>query len=158
MSVQDGVTDDYFDAVVVADGVAIRMSDNVAAIFANLMDQLLRLLEDGVAPHRRRPAEKVLKDMFPDAYRDRASSAEFRRRHAATLHDTAAVHRVRDRLVSATNHVIPQAEVDDWLVALGLGRFLHLRRDTRTLDDLGNWINHVQASLVAAVNPRLRPH
>jgi hypothetical protein len=159
--VLDGITDDYFDAVPASDGVAVRMSDNVAEVLADLLHRLLRLLEDGQAEprgrfRRSRSAEAVLCDMFPDAYRDRAEARSFRERHAAVLRDTTAVRRVRDRCVSGTEHVIDHAEVDDWVVALGLGRFLSARRDTRKIDTVGVWINHVQANLVVALNPKLR--
>ena len=156
MSVQDGITDDYFDAVPVADGVAIRMSVNVAEIFTDLLHELLRFLEDGQGARRGRSWDKVLRDMFPDAYRDRAEAQAFRERHAAALRDTAAVRRVRDRCVSGTTCEIDPAEVDDWVVALSLARFLHTRRNARKPADLDIWINHAQAMLVAALNPKLR--
>jgi hypothetical protein len=160
-NVLDGITDDYFDAVPVSDGVAVRMSDNVAEILTDLLHRLLRLLEEGqVEPggrfRRGRSAEAVLCDMYPDAYRDRAEARSFRERHAAVLRDTAAVRRVHDRCVGGTEHVIDHAEVDDWVVALGLGRYLFTRRDTRKIDAIDLWINHMQANLVAALNPKLR--
>ncbi len=46
-------------------------------------------------------------------------------------------------------------EVDDWIVAFGLSRFLFTRRNARKVDDFGMWLTHVQATLAAAVNPKL---
>lgn len=158
--IQYGVTDDYFDAVPVSDGVAVRMSDNVAEVLTDLLHQLLRLLDDDLVERRGRfrrgpTPESMLRDMFPDAYRDRAEAKAFRERHAAVLRDTAAVRRVRDRVVRGTTHVIDQAEVDDWIVALGLARYIRTRRNARRIDEFGIWINYAQASLAVAVNPRL---
>ncbi len=160
MTDQYGVTDDYFDAVAVSDGVAVRMSDNVAEVLTEMMHSLLRLLEDGVVARggrfrRGRSPEAVLRDMFPDAYRDRAEARSFRERHAGTLRDTAAVRRVHDRLVNGTTHVIDVPEVDDWIVALGLSRFLYTRRDARKVDEFGLWITHAQTTLLIVVNPKL---
>ncbi|MFI7673610.1 DUF2017 family protein [Actinophytocola sp. NPDC049390] len=157
--VQYGITDD-FDAVAVSDGIAVRMTDNVAETLTEMMRQLLRLLEDDrVEPRGRfrrgRSPEAVLRDMFPDAYRDRREAQSFRQRHARVLRDTAAVRRVRDRVVAGTTHVIDQAEIDDWIIALGLSRFLFERRNARKTNELGCWISHVQAMLAATINPRL---
>lgn len=159
--VQYGITDDYFDAVAVSDGTAVRMSDNVAEILTELMHGLIRLLEDdrverGGWFRRGRSAEAVLRDMFPDAYRDRAEARSFRHRHASVLRDTAAVRRVRDRVVAGTTHVIDQAEVDDWIVALGLSRFLYERRSARKISELGCWITNMQTVLAVTINPKLR--
>lgn len=158
--VRYGVTDDYFDAVAVADGIAVRMSENVAAVCAAMLDQLVRLLDDDqVEPRgglrRGRSPKAVLRAMFPDAYRDRAQARAFRERHAAVLRDTAAVRGVRDRCRSGTTHVIDRSEVDDWVVALGLSQFLYLRRDARRLTDVGVWTNHMRTALLVAVNPEL---
>ena len=51
--------------------------------------------------------------------------------------------------------MIDHAEVDDWLVTLGLARFLALPRDAAAPDMTGIWLNHMQESLVHAINPQL---
>jgi len=158
--VQYGVTDDYFDAVMVSDGVAVRMSDNVAAILATMTYRLLQLLEGGVVEdggrfRRGRAAEAILRDMFPDVYRDRAQSRSFRERHAGMLRDSAPVRRVHARVVAGATHVIDHAEVDDWIITLGLGQFLYTRRSALRPGEIGLWTSHMQAALAAAVNPRL---
>lgn len=162
MDIQYGVTDDYFDAVPVADGVAVRMSDNAARVLTQLAVQLIRFLETGEVdqPRRgllRRPLtpDSLLRRMFPDAHRDSAQARAFRDRHAAALRDSAAPRRVHARCASDTSYVIDHAEVDDWLVTLGLARFLTLPRDAASPDLAGIWINHMQSCLVGAVNPRL---
>lgn len=159
------MSDDYFEAEPVSDGIAVRMSDNLAEILTEMTHLLLRLFEGGLASdgrfgggrfRRGRSAEAVLRDMFPDAYRDRAEARSFRERHAGVLRDTAPIRRVRDRVASGTTHVISVEEIDDWLVTLGLGRFLYIRRNARKTDGLGWWISHVQTSLAATITPRLR--
>jgi uncharacterized protein DUF2017 len=92
----------------------------------------------------------VLRDMFPDVYRDRAQARSFRERHAGTLRDTTAVRRVLDRVVADTTHVIDHAEVDDWIAALGLARFLFTRRRVPRQDEVGMWYQP------HAVHPRRR--
>ena len=160
--IQFGVTDDYFDAVPVADGVAVRMSDNVALILTQLTDRLIRFLENGEVGQRSRgpfrralTPDMMLCRMFPDAHRDSAQARSFRERHAAVLRDSTAPRRVHARCAGDTVHVIDHAEVDDWLVTLGLARFLTLPRDAATPDLTGTWINHMQECLVGAVNPQL---
>lgn len=160
--VQYGVTDDYFDAVLASDGIAVRMSDNVAFILTHLVAQLIRFLETGElerqrrGPFRRTPSpDKVLRDMFPDAYRDRGEARAFRARHAAALRDSAAPRRVYARCASDTGYVITHAEVDDWLITLGLARFLVMSRDAPSPDMTGIWIIHMQQCLIAAANPHL---
>jgi hypothetical protein len=160
MEEQYGVTDDYFDAVPVSDGIAIRMSDNVAAILAQLVDRLIRFLENGELDSlpglRRGPSsDKVLQRMFPNAYRSAAESRAFRTRHAAALRDTAAARCVQARCASDTSYVINTAEVDDWVSTLGLARFLLFPRDTATTDITGTWLNYMQECLIAAINPQL---
>jgi uncharacterized protein DUF2017 len=153
-----GVTEDYFDAVLVADGLLVRMSDNVALILTQLAGRLVRFLETGEVERqgRRAPApNKVLRRLFPDAYRDGAQARAFRDRHAAVLKDSNAPRLVHARCGGGTEHVIAHAEVDDWLVTLGLARFLTTPRGARTVDMTGIWINHMQECLVTAINPRL---
>ena len=159
--VQYGNTDDFFDAVAVSDGIAIRMSDSVVEVLLDVTHRLLRLFEDGLVEgggrfRRGRSAEAVLHDMFPDAYRDRAGSRSFRERHAGTLRDTAAIRRVRDRVAAGPAHVISEEEVDDWLRALGLGMFLVIRRNARKTNTVGWWISFIQSALIITLNPRLR--
>jgi hypothetical protein len=160
--VQYGVTDDYFDAVLASDGIAVRMSDNVAVILTHLVAQLIRFLETGEleqqrrGPLRRSPSpDKVVRHMFPDTYRDRAEAKAFRIRHAAALRDSAAPRRVYARCTSDTVYVITHAEVDDWLVTLGLARFLVMPRDAPSPDMTGTWICYMQERLIAAANPHL---
>lgn len=161
----DEVTDDYFEAAPVDDGIAVRMSDNLAGVLTEMTHLLLRVFEGDLAPNGRlggsrfrrgRSPEAVLRDMFPDAYRDRAKARSFRQRHSGVLRDTAAIRRVRDRVAAGTTHVISEAEIDDWLVALGLGRFLFVRRNARKTDQLGWWISHMQSTLAITINPSLR--
>ena len=159
--VQHANTDDYFDAVVVDDGIAIRMSDSVVEVVLDLTHRLLRLFEDGLVEggdrfRRGRSAEAVLRDMFPDAYRDRAEARSFRERHAGTLRDTAAIRRVRDRVAAGPVHVISEEEIDDWLRALGLGMFLVIRRNARKTNAVGWWISAIQSVLLHTIDPRLR--
>lgn len=161
--IQYGVTEDYFDAVLVGDGIAVRMSDNVAFILTQLVGQLIRFLETGEleqqprGPLRRGPSpDKMLRRMFPDAYRNGAEARAFRERHAAALRDSAAPRHVHARCANDTMYVISHAEVDDWIVTLGLARFLVLSRDAEALDNMtGIWINYMQECLVTAVNPQL---
>jgi hypothetical protein len=160
--VQYGVTNDYFDAVLASDGIAIRMSDNVALILAHLTDQLIRFLETGELEQQRRgplrrglSPNKVLHRMFPNAHKETNESQAFRERHAPTLRDSNAPRRVHARCTTATTHIINHAEIDDWLITLGLARFLIIPRDATTPDMTGIWINHIQERLVIAINPRL---
>jgi hypothetical protein len=97
----------------------------------------------------------VFTRMFPDAYRDGAAARAFYDRHAAALRDSAAPRRVYARCVSDTAYVIAHAEVDDWLITLGLARFLVLARDAATPDMTGTWINHMQERLVVTIHPQL---
>jgi hypothetical protein len=148
MDVQDGITDDYFDAVLASDGIAVRMSDNVALILAQLVGRLVQTLESG-------EPVKALRRMFPDAYRSRGDARGFRERHAAALRDTTAARCVLARCTSATQHVINHAEVDAWVATLGLARLLdQSRHDTRP-GMTGTWLTYMQECLVVAVNPRL---
>lgn len=160
--IQYGTTDDYFDAVLASDGVAVRMSDNVAHILAQLVAQLIRFLETGELEQQRQglfrkgpSPSKVFTRMFPDAYRDGAMARAFYDRHAVALRDSAAPRRVYARCASDTAYVITHAEVDDWLVTLGLARFLVLPRDAATPDLTGTWINHMQERLVVTIHPQL---
>jgi hypothetical protein len=161
--IQYGVTEDYFDAVLVGDGIAVRMSDNVAVILTQLVGQLIRFLETGEleqqrrGPLRRGPSpDKMLRRMFPDVYRNGAEARAFRERHAAALRDSAAPRQVHARCANDTMYVISRAEVDDWIVTLGLARFLVLSRDAEALDNMtGLWINYMQECLVTAVNPQV---
>jgi hypothetical protein len=155
-----GVTDDYFDAVLVADGVAVRMSDNVAVILTQLAGRLIRFLETGEVEQQGRRAltpNKMLRRLFPDAYRGSAEARAFRDRHAAALRDSNAPRLVHARCGGGTECVIAHAEVDDWLTTLGLARLLTTPRDATTMDMTGIWINHMQECLITAINPRLAP-
>lgn len=160
-NIQYGITDDYFDAILASDGIAVRMSDNVAHILTRLVAQLIRFLETGELEQqqglfRRGPTpHKVFTRMFPDAYRDRAQARAFYDRHAAALRDSTAPRRVYARCASDTTYVITHAEVDDWLITLALARFLVVPRDAATPDMTGTWINYMQERLIAAVHPQL---
>jgi hypothetical protein len=158
--VQYGVTEDYFDAVLASDGIAVRMSDNVALVLAGLVARLVRFLEDGQLESRgglRRGASpaKMLRRMFPDAYRGSAEARSFRERHHALLRDSAAARCVQARCATGTSYVINHAEVDDWLSTLGLARLLVVPRDTPTDDMTNTWLTHMQDCLVTALNPQL---
>lgn len=154
------VSDDYFDAAPVADGVAVRMSDNVAATLAHRVGQLARFLETGEADlppgglfRRRTTADDIVRRMFPDPYPDRAESDAFRTRHTAALGDSGPARRVAARLSSASQHVLPRAEVEEWLSALSLVRYLASPRgggvDTPDLI----WFTWAQEVLIAALHP-----
>jgi hypothetical protein len=159
--IQYGVTDDYFDAVPMGDEIMVSMSDNVARTLAHLVDRLIRFLETGEVEERRATvfrhasSDKVLRRMFPDAYRDHTEAQAFRDRHAALLKDTEAPRRVLARCTEDLAHILPRAEVDDWLVTMALARFLVLPRKGKQLGMTGTWLNHVQECLVRVVNPRL---
>jgi hypothetical protein len=157
-------SEDQFDAVPVATGVLVRMSENVAVTLAHRVDLLIRFLEDGALEPVRsgilrravRPADVLLR-MFPDAYPDRAESDAFRARHEAALRDSTAARRVKAHLIGDRSSVLSTADVDDWLATFGLARFLTMRRrgphsDTPTL----SWLNHVQQRLILAVDPQFR--
>ncbi|GAB3486912.1 DUF2017 family protein [Amycolatopsis cihanbeyliensis] len=153
---------DYFDALPAADGVLVRMSENVADTLAHHAEQLIVFLERGEVPPggsgllRRGPTpESVGRRMFPDAYRNRAEAAAFRERHAAALRDTGAAHRVFARCCAGPMHTLPHAEVDDWLVTFGLARFVFLPRKGADPGMAGTWLTHVQETLILATNPNL---
>jgi hypothetical protein len=160
--VQYGVTEDYFDAVLVSDGIAVRMSDNVAVVLSRLVGQLICFLETGELGQKRRGVlrgktspDKIFRRMFPDAYGTNAEARAFWERHEAVLRDSAAPRRVHDRCVNDTVYVISHDEVDDWLVTLGLARSLVLSRDARGPDMTGTWIAYMQERLVLAINPQI---
>ncbi|MCP2259976.1 hypothetical protein LX15_003687 [Streptoalloteichus tenebrarius] len=86
-------TDDHVDVVAVPDGVAVRTRENVAVLLARIVEQFVSLLEHGEAPGPRRwfglrppvSAEEILRGMFPDAFKDLARAAEFRRAHGTAM-------------------------------------------------------------------------
>ncbi len=155
-AVWHNVTPDYFDAVAVAGGVAVRMGTNVAATLHHHADRLVRVLEGENGD------ERTLAHLFPDVYADRAASDGFRLRHAARLRDSTAPRRVRDQLAAAPNHVLSPPEVHDWLVTSALARYVDppprswwRRRSRGRLDLAGRWFLHVQNALILAANPEL---
>lgn len=161
-NIQYGITEDYFDAVLASDGIAVRMSDNVARILTHLVAQLIRFLETGELEQqreglfRRGPTQaKVFNRMFPNAYRDAAESRNFHTRHNAVLRDSAAPRRVYARCTNDTAYVIAHTELDDWLITLGLARFLTQPRDAAMPDMTGTWINYMQERLIVTVHPQL---
>lgn len=153
------VSEDFFDATAVGDGVAVRMSANVAETLAHLIGELIRFLETGdFEPHRsgmlRRTvtAAAVRRRMFPDAYRDRVEAEAFRERHSATLRDTGPARRVRQALAGGTIHVLTHAQVGDWLATFSLARFLTLDRKSKRLGMVGTWLTYAQEALILATN------
>ncbi len=97
----------------------------------NLACVVIHVLEAGEIDRRRtrllrRPMSQaeVERRVFPDAYRARAEADGFRERHASTLRDSGAIHRVRAWLTQTADYVLPVDAVDDWLVTFGLARFL----------------------------------
>ncbi|GLZ33210.1 hypothetical protein Lesp02_53980 [Lentzea sp. NBRC 105346] len=152
---------DHFDAVVGGDGVLVRMSENVATTFGFHFDELIRLLDTGEPPDiriglfRRRPKlDDVLRKLFPDVYRDRADSDDFRSRHAALLRDCAAIRRVRARFGESTLLVVPHPEVVEWVQVTALLRNFHLVRCGQQCATV-IWCKHVLEQLVLAVEPHL---
>jgi hypothetical protein len=156
--------EDYFDAVPVGDGIAVRMAENVAATLADHVDRLIRFLETGETEQRRgglfkRAAspDDVLKRMFPDAYRDSADATAFRLRHAAALRDTTAARRVHARCAGGAQHVLSPAEADDWITTFAKAQFLGTPRKGRKTDPTTLWLAHVQNSVLSAMNTGLFP-
>ncbi|MGH3863714.1 DUF2017 family protein [Actinokineospora sp.] len=153
------MSEDFFDAAAVGDGVAVRMSANVAETLTHLAGELIRFLETGeVEPaktgvfRRTVTAADVRRRMFPDAYRDRVEAEAFRERHSGRLRDPSAARRVRQTLTGGTNHVLSRAQVGDWISTFGLARFLTLDRKSKRLGMVGSWVNHVQETLILATN------
>jgi hypothetical protein len=161
-NIQYGITEDYFDAVLASDGIAVRMSDNVAHILTQLVVQLIRFLETGELEQQRQgifrrgpTPTKVFNRMFPNAYRDTTESQAFHARHIVALRDSAAPRRVYARCATETAYVITHTDLDDWLITLGLARFLVQPRDAAMPDMTGTWINYMQERLVITVHPQL---
>ncbi|MGW5055384.1 DUF2017 family protein [Actinokineospora sp. NPDC004072] len=155
------VSADYFDAAVAADGVVVRMSDNVAATLAHHVEKLARFLETGAldpAPgglfRKQTTAEEVVRRMFPDAYPDRGESDAFRARHTAALGDSGPARRFVQRCTAASQHVLPPAEADEWVGVLGMVRFLAFPRTGHRGEATELvWFNWAQEALVAALHP-----
>jgi hypothetical protein len=138
---------DYFDAAPVGNGIAVRMSRNVSLILSQLVDELIRFLENDELELQNRGTDRwafasavLLRHLFPDAYRDNAAVRAFRERHAAALRDSAAPRRVHARCADGTEFVISHTEVDDWLTTLGLARSVACRalRETPARPALGS--------------------
>ncbi|EHR50796.1 hypothetical protein SacmaDRAFT_2553 [Saccharomonospora marina XMU15] len=156
------ITLDHFEAVRVADGVAVRMSANVAATLSHHAGELVRFLDAdevprGAFPRRTPAAATVLARMFPDAYRSRDQARAFRERHRDRLRDSAAARRVRDQLATAPTLVLGADDLDDWLTTFALARFLYSRRRRRRarFDLTAAWFAFVLDSLVLAAAPEL---
>ncbi len=121
----------HFDAIPAGDGLLLRCSDDVLTALTALLDELLRLLEDGVVPPHRRPwwrrpaADELLRRMFD-------VSDEFWVRHREVLTDPGPVRRVRDRTDEPTPWLVAFDEVDDWIVAFARLRALHLTKTGTT--------------------------
>ncbi|RKT87932.1 protein of unknown function [Saccharopolyspora antimicrobica] len=152
---------DFFAALPTNGGIAVRMADNVATVLAHHADRLIAFLERGEldkrrsGPFRRVTTESdVLRRMFPDAYRDSSDSEAFRVRHENALRDSAAAHRVRDRLRSGSTFVVPEPEVDDWIVTYALARYLIMDRRSRRPGMEFWWMNYVCGALIEAVLQR----
>lgn len=152
------VSEDYFRAVLVPDGIALSMSANVAAVLANQAGKLIRFLETGEIERRRTGLLRRLvsqvdveRRMFPDVYRARAEADAFRERHAAALRDSAAAHRVRAWLTDTVDYIVPTDAVDDWLATFGPARFLTAPRTGTKSGMTVAWLNHVQHALVHAL-------
>lgn len=158
------VSEDYFQAVPVPDGIALSMSANVAVVLADQAGRLIRFLETGETERRRTGLLRRLESqvdverrVFPDAYRTRPDADAFRERHATALRDTSAAERVRAWLTDPADSVLPTGAVDDWLVTFGQARFLTAPRTGAPSDLTVRWLNHVQHALVHALPPT-RPH
>jgi hypothetical protein len=162
MAKQAKGTPDYFDAAPVSDGIAVRMSPNVSLILSQLVGELIRFLDNDELELRNRGTDRwaftpavLLRNMFPDAFRDKAAARAFRERHAAALRDSAAARHVHTRCANGTEYVISHAEVDDWLTTLGMARSLVLPRTARDPGVTGAWITYMQERIAVAVNPQL---
>ncbi|MER7082480.1 protein of unknown function [Saccharopolyspora kobensis] len=149
---------DFFAALPTNGGIAVRMADNVATVLAHRADRLIAFLDRGELEKRRSglfgrvtTESDVLRRMFPDAYRDPSEAEAFRARHENALRDSAAAHRVRDRLRSGSTFVVPEPEVDDWIVTCSLARHLVAGRRSRRPGMEFWWMNYVCDALVDAV-------
>ncbi|MCP2167752.1 DUF2017 family protein [Goodfellowiella coeruleoviolacea] len=168
---------DHGDVVRAGDGVVLRMSGNVAVTLRDVLERLARLLRDGRLPEERRgwrlrrpaTADEVLRRMFPNAYTDSAHADWFRQRHLPALRAgaLAATERVLGRWGGAESAYLDLVEVDDWLMVLGLARFLFSARagGGRTAPGVGSaagqaalttlWLNFLLERFVLAVCPSL---
>lgn len=113
----DDVTPDFFDAVVVAGGVAVRMTPNVAVTLHHHVDLLARV-PDGEAGD-----DRLLRRMFPGRPHRPCGLGGLPDAARGAARDSAGPCRVRDQLALAPHHVPSPAEVDDWLVTFALARF-----------------------------------
>ncbi|GAA4423198.1 DUF2017 family protein [Actinokineospora soli] len=160
------VSDDHFDAAPTGDGVLVRMSDNVAEVLGHRIGLLARFLETGEVDtppgglfRRKTTPEDVVRRMFPDVYADRAEADAFRARHTAVLGDSGPARRFVARCAAGSEHVLPRAEVEEWLGVLSQVRFLTLDRDRapKPHPDLV-WFDWALSALLLALHPDwLRP-
>ncbi|WP_033434897.1 DUF2017 family protein [Saccharothrix syringae] len=146
------ITADYFDAAPVPDGVLVRMAANVEDTLAHQITGLIGFLQ---APAVTRAQARLHRRVFPDAYRSRAAARDFRGRHAADLHDTAAAERVLARCRERSPFVLDRSELQDWLSTVGLLRLLDEPRRGGRRSVSGAWYGHIQDSLVLAADPGL---
>ncbi|SFQ97160.1 hypothetical protein SAMN04488564_101401 [Lentzea waywayandensis] len=145
------MTEVHFDAFPAGDGVLARSSDENLTAMADRLDELLRLLEDGVVPPGRAKwwrtpaADVLLRRMFP-------VSDEFWAGHRESLTDPGPAKRVRARIDEPTPWLIGFDEVEDWLIAFGLMRALYLTGRAATTSG-AQAFNHVPECLVVALQP-----
>jgi len=120
-------------AVVEDDHLVITIADAGRRTVRSVAQGLIDCLEDEppspwtkVGRARRRAHERL----FPPAYRSRALSVEFTRRHDATIRAdlAAAAQRLRDGLDGDGPIRWPLDDTDDWVRVLGTARFLYVDR------------------------------
>lgn len=155
--VADAVVEDHFDAVRVPDGVLVRMSRNVEATLARQIADLVRFLAADVVPERRAlrrtSAVDLERRVFPDAYRSKTDSADFRARHRDRLRHTGPATRVAEQCLAGSPFVLDEAGVDDWISTVGLLRMLRPPRERAVSSVNGRWYAHIQTLLAIAADP-----
>ncbi|MEU3643770.1 hypothetical protein AB0E59_10370 [Lentzea sp. NPDC034063] len=145
------MTEVHFDAFPAGDGLLARSSDENLTAMADRLDELVRLLENGVVPPGRErwwrapAADVLLRRMFP-------ISDEFWAVHREILTDPGPARRVRAKIDEPTPWLIGFDEVDDWLIAFALMRALYVTRRTASASGAETF-NHVPECLAVALHP-----
>ncbi len=104
---------------------------------------------------RRNSASGVARRVFPDAYRDRAESADFRARHRERLRDTGPAMRAAESCLTGSPFVLDADGVDDWISTMGFLSKLRSPLDGALTSVNGSWYTHIQPRLVPAADPAL---